>query len=372
MMRPSRVAFATMLVHFWLSIVLGFVNPRLPASLALPRSKKGVLLTAESSSASELDVNEDLGMPVASVKEAPFPTSASVIFQEKSGWGYLIDSFRSSWLGALQGNAKDLKTLMPEGVKWKNPVISDSDEEMMEVFNQFSEFFLEPGLFFFRTELVDEVTAIIRFQLSFWYPTPWRPRIIIPGQVTLRASSADLSTLLSVEEKWDVSLVNIIRQQLFPRFWDAWHAFSSPSPEYPPIRKVGSVDKVSFVEMPETVMLEIKWKGLAQYPGPPLLNIPGFGLFGLLKTSRPNRDPYFTVLPVEVESGKYSSSDGVEIKQSSWLLHVPTSLQEQVIDRIESQEVFYIDKTSLLREDIIKDEESDLELERDYQVGLGK
>ena len=77
------------------------------------------------------------------------------------------------------------------------------------------------------------------------------------------------------------------------------------------------------------------------------------------------------MLPVEVESGRYLSSDGVEMKQSSWLMHVPTSLQSQVMDKVESAEVFSVPKTSLLAEDTTLDSESDLEVERDYQVGLG-
>jgi len=80
------------------------------------------------------------------------------------------------------------------------------------------------------------------------------------------------------------------------------------------------------------------------------------------------------VLPAEVESGRFASkgNDGAEMKQSSWRLHVPTSLQDQLSDQIRTEQVFTIEKTSLLGEDTTQDGESDMEIERDYQVGLGK
>ena len=280
----------------------------------------------------------------------------------------LVSSIRDAWIDALQnGELTELQKLMSP-IKWTNPIVGDKESDVREAAKQFSEFFPEPNVMFFHTKYVDDNTFITRFQLSFWYPSPWRPRIIIPGELVVRKDS-DMK-IISIEEKWDLSLSDIFTKQMLPRFWDVWHSFSSPSPEYPPIKTLGSFGKVEFVEMPETVVIDVIWKGLANLPGPPLLAIPGFALFGFLKTSRPNRDPYYTVLPVEVESGKFTTPEGVIMKQSSWTMHVPTSLQSMIMDKVCSGVSYDIPTTSLLTDEDTVDTESDLEAEVDYQVGL--
>ena len=93
-------------------------------------------------------------------------------------------------------------------------------------------------------------------------------------------------------------------------------------------------------------------------------------MFGFLKTSRPNRDPYYTVLPVEVESGKFTTPQGISMKQSSWSMHIPTSLQPMIMDKVASGQLYEIPKASLLTDESTLDTESDLEAEVDYQVGL--
>jgi hypothetical protein len=104
------------------------------------------------------------------------------------------------------------------------------------------------------------------------------------------------------------------------------------------------------------------------------LSIPGFALFGILKTARRSRDPYYTVMPVEVQSGKYTNAQGQEIKKSTWVLHVPTSLQEKVLENVKSRKKFTINPTSLLSiasdSDITDAQEEDLGVQVDYQVGL--
>ena len=108
---------------------------------------------------------------------------------------------------------------------------------------------------------------------------PWRPRIIVPGRVTLTAD-ADNTSILSVVEEWEVTIPQIIAKQALPRLWDIWHIFSTPCPEFAPSKVLGREGRVSFVEMPPSIALEATWTGPAKYPGPPLLTIPGFSLFG--------------------------------------------------------------------------------------------
>ena len=280
----------------------------------------------------------------------------------------LLSSLRNAWLDALQsGELTQMQNLMSP-IKWQSPVVGNAESDIKEAVKQFSDFFSEPNVVFFHTKQLDSTTSTTRFQLSFWYPTPWRPRIIIPGELIVKRDGD--SRVLSVEEKWDLSLLDIFIKQMLPRFWDVWHSFSSPTPEYPPIKCIGSAGKVSFVEMPETLVIDVVWKGLASLPGPPLLAVPGFALFGFLKTSRPNRDPFYTVLPVEVESGKFVTPEGEIMKQSSWTMHVPTSLQPMIVDKVASGEFYEIQKNSLLTDEDTMDLESDLEAEVDYQVGL--
>lgn len=189
----------------------------------------------------------------------------------------------------------------------------------------------------------------------------WRPRMIVPATAMITFSE-DLRSVVSVKEKWDISLLEMIVRQFMPRFWDMLHVFCTPSPEYPPIKSLSRVGKVSFVELPETVVMETRWSGSAKYPGPPLLAVPGFSLFGFLKTSNPNKDPYYTSLPVEVQSGTYTDASGEEMKRSSWFYHVPTALQHEVMDRARAETVF-----PLLDLDG-PEEEDDEEYVKDYQT----
>lgn len=111
---------------------------------------------------------------------------------------------------------------------------------------------------------------------------------------------------------------------------------------------------------------------LSKKQGPPLLSIPGFALFGMLKTARRSRDPYYTVMPVEVQSGKYTDAQGREMKKSIWIFHVPTFLQEIVLEHVKSKKKFTINPTSLLSAaiDVNDAQEEDLGVQVDYQVGL--
>lgn len=151
-------------------------------------------------------------------------------------------------------------------------------------------------------------------------------------------------TVTKIDESWGVSAASIFFQQMVPRWWDIWHVFTSPGPEYPPItrRVAPSIDKVEFTSLPETLAMEVQWEGALQYPGPPLTSVPSFSLFGSLKGGRRNREPYFTVLPVEVRSEKFIAKEGgqgtetgEQKKRSVWVYHVPTHLQALVMDQWE-------------------------------------
>lgn len=195
----------------------------------------------------------------------------------------LVDSFRLSLIAALDGEQQKLFDLMPQGISWKSPVVS-SGSDLKDVLKQFSSFFKSPALTFFDVQY-KESQATINYQLSFWYPMFWRPRIIIPGTISLKFSS-DLNCIVDVMDVWDVTLFDILLKQLPPRWWDVFNSFSSPCPEYPPIKEIAKTGQVSFVELPATVAVEVRWSGPAEYPGPPSLIVPSFALFGTLRTSR--------------------------------------------------------------------------------------
>jgi len=180
-----------------------------------------------------------------------------------------LSTFRLAWKKALSGDASGLSSIMTEGLKWSNPVLQGaSEKEFKEALGQFGGFFSEPSVQFFDRKLIDSNSMTINYQLSFWYPSPWRPRIIIPGKVTLKSRSADFKEITEVTETWDISLSEIFFNQCLPRFWDLWHSFSSPTPEYPPVKVLGTEGKVQFLELPETLVIDVQWSGLAQFPVP--------------------------------------------------------------------------------------------------------
>ena len=279
----------------------------------------------------------------------------------------LSNSFIDSWRDGLKGNQINLRSLLSAKASWENPFVS-SVTDLMDGMVQFSNFFSEPALTVFNVKPIglSSNQVEIQYHISFWYPMAWRPRIIIPATAIITMSD-DLKSIISVKEKWETSMLSIFMDQLLPRFWDMWHVFCSPSPEYPPIKEIKKVGKVTFAELPQTVCMEVRWSGSSKYPGPPLLAAPSFSLFGGLRTSKPRRDPFHTVLPVEVQSGKYRDvTTGEDMKRSSWIYHVPTSLQEQIMDHARAETIF-----SLKDEESTDDEEGENpEAKLDYQTQL--
>lgn len=279
----------------------------------------------------------------------------------------ITSAFVEGWREGLKGNQINLKKVLAPQATWENPFVSSSSD-LMDGLAQFSNFFEEPALTVFKISPfgISGNQVEIEYHLSFWYPMAWRPRIVIPAKAIVTMSS-DQKSIISVKETWEISILDIFMKQLLPRFWDVWHVFCSPSPEYPPIKHIQQVGKVSFVELPQTVCMEVRWSGSSKYPGPPLLAAPSFSLFGALRTSKPRRDPYHTILPIEVQSGKFCDKDsGEDMKRSSWIYHVPTSLQEKIMDSAIAETVFPLSDDNVTDDDEGENPEAKL----DYQTQL--
>lgn len=273
------------------------------------------------------------------------------------------DKLTLGWKDALLGNTSSLENMLSDSTIWDNPFVS-STSELKEGFKKFSIFFEDIKFIVLNTTESSSEEVVIDYQLSFNYPAPWRPRVIIPGKACV--ITKDFETIESLREKWSVSVMDIFFKQVRPRWWDIWHVFCSPCPENPPPKTLGKVGAVSFVELPTTVAIEVSWAGAAKFPGPPLLVLPAFSLFGGLKTSRPNRDTFYTVLPVEVQSSRWLIS-GQEYKRSSWIIPVPSYLQDQVLSQAQRSEYQPVPKNP---DEIGEELEDDFVEEVDYQIGL--
>lgn len=278
-------------------------------------------------------------------------------------WKGFSDHFVESWRSALRGNSVSIEEVLSSSATWSGNPISSDLQSLKGGWSDFSSFFQDPAVVIFDQELSrddsGQYVIKLRFQLSFWYPMPWRPRIIIPGHLSLTCTAGDvtddgpssppsLTSVVAVKEKWDVSVADVLLKQLPPRAWDVWHIFSSPTPEYPPLTRAGKSGNVEFLELPETMAIEFAWSNLAKYPAPPLTVVPSFALFGQLRTSKPRRDPYFATMPVEAQSVKMTSGSGTKLKQSSWVLNVPSCLQEKVYEDALAGTVFQVPRSALM------------------------
>lgn len=250
--------------------------------------------------------------------------------------------FGQTLLSSLKGSGSlELEKILDPKCTFKSnsPFGISNRQELMISAQNFAEFFSDPQIVVFDAKANDSNSILkLRCQLSFWYPLPWRPRIIIPLEVDLSINSNDLSngqlSISHIEEKWEISPLEIFTKQMMPRWWDVWHVFVSPTPEYPPICRsvAATVDNVAFAELPETLVAEITWEGSSKFPGPPILSVPSFSLFGSLRTTRKNREGFSTVLPVEVQSSRFTSlASGEDRKRTVWVYHVPSHLQNVVL-----------------------------------------
>lgn len=275
------------------------------------------------------------------------------------------ENFATACSMALNGDQANLQKLVqsPE-INWNNPYTS-SASEVFGALKQIKDFFLDPKLVIFQYLKDSDNSFSMEYQLSFTYPIFWRPRLIIPGKIFVKLDN-DHSKAVDIVEKWEISVGDIIMKQFFPRLWDMWHLLQSPVPEYPPIRQLTKIRDVSFSILPQTVCMEVIWKGSSNYPGPSILTTPGFSLFGKLRTSRPNRDPIYAVLPTEVQCATFFDTNFNEnMKQSSWIFHVPTQLQDQIMEMAKLGI-----RTPIESFEDEPEVESDLIDEVDYQIGL--
>jgi hypothetical protein len=180
-----------------------------------------------------------------------------------------------------------LEELLENNGSWLNPFIS-SIAEAREGLQKFANFFSETSIVLFEHRILSPDTVEIIYQLSFWYPLPWRPRIIIPATAVLKLSPRTTLTpspilsssstnshsipttptlarkITSVTERWEVSPFDIFVKQMPPRLWDLWHALASPIPEYPPIKEVAKAGNVRMLELPHSICVEVHWSGAAK------------------------------------------------------------------------------------------------------------
>lgn len=316
----------------------------------------------------EENAQEEIAVSIMPLRPREGAQSSSA----ESGLEKVSSDFVSAWLKAFQGKLGPLKEVFPDNkAAWSSPV-SKTLEEMKEQFINFSDFFKDPALTVYDRQINTEKNEIVLdYQLSFWYPLPWRPRIIVPGKATITVN-AEGNRVLSVKDDWEVSVLNIMTKQAAPRLWDVWHIFSTPTPEYPPIKTFGRVDrKVTLVELPPTIAVETSWTGLAKFPGPPLLVMPGFALDGELRTSRPNRDPFLTTLPVESSSDSFAKEDGTAMKKNTFTMHVPTQLHSKVMGEIRQTEPTVMKtEAQILLENGETEGQDDETYESDAQVGI--
>ena len=288
--------------------------------------------------------------------------------QNQEEWYILANKFEDAWLSVFKGDQSKMNILLSKSkskeITWNNPLISNF-HELKEGWDNFAQFFQDPVLTIYNKSKNDKGKIILDFQLSFWYPIFWRPRIIIPGIVIIECNS-DYTSIIDVKEEWKVSISDIILKQLPPRFWDVWHLYSSPPSEYVPEEKIiGRENGVTFIQLPQQIVCDISWSNKAEYPGPPITTIPSFSLFGKFRTSLPNRDPTFATQPIEVSSAKYIAKDGEAWKQTTWSFTVPSCVHPEIIQVASNEEIFPCQM------DAVEEEENeDVNDVADYETGV--
>lgn len=269
-----------------------------------------------------------------------------------------------NFISALQSaiSCKDvspISTFLNKNVQWSSPVVKSGKDLLQEQLPGFLSFFYDPKLQVFAIESVSpsERKVKVRYQLSFWYPFPWRPRIIVPATATI-SFETDQRTILSVDEAWDITLFDILLKQIPPRFWDIWHVFSIPVPEYPPVTNIVPLkplqkEAISVVRLPESILYQAVWYAPKSLFGPPLTVIPGFSLYGRIGPAQgKGAEPYYTVKNVEVSSSRFLHPiTGEEMKLYRWRMHVPTCLQDKVLSLVQSRTKLLIEGDSLLGDD---------------------
>ena len=114
------------------------------------------------------------------------------------------------------GSTSNLDVLLENSgsMKWDNNVC-DTYKEMKDLFDGFSDFFLDPYVMSYDINMNEKTNAMeIDYQMSFTYPLPWRPRVIIPGKASL-SMNTELSKITSISEKWDITPTKIFLNQVY-------------------------------------------------------------------------------------------------------------------------------------------------------------
>ena len=190
----------------------------------------------------------------------------------------IIYQFTQAWKQSILGNNKDLLNLIsnPDTTPWDNPFVATT-KDYLDGLKSFSSFFIQPSLTIINTKLLTTATNTntyeLTYQLSFNYPMFWRPRIIIPATAII-AIDNNTNKMIKIKEVWNKTVLELFIQQFFPRWWDIFHLFTTPSPEYPPIKVVGKSQDVEYIEIAPTLYIEVRWQGPSDLPGPPLQAIP--------------------------------------------------------------------------------------------------
>eukprot|EP01031_Cornospumella_fuschlensis_P031959 gene31959-38642_t len=127
--------------------------------------------------------------------------------------------------------------MFSDDIQWTNGYLADNNQPKEEL-KSFLAFFEDPRVTVFDLQEMSPPQGgsegrqvQVRYQLSFSYPLPWRPRIVIPGNATIRFSAA--LRVERVEEHWEGALGGWARllASLPPRLWDLWHVFPTRAPE---------------------------------------------------------------------------------------------------------------------------------------------
>ena len=285
----------------------------------------------------------------------------------------LMDKLTSA-LRAETGGLHTLDAILHDELKYtsNSPIGITGKQDFLEAIEKFAGFFIDPRVLLISADQKQDNIVKINCQFSFEYPLPWRPRIIIPIEATVTFSDYSPSDrrirIVSIKEAWKESAMTIFLQQVLPRWWDAWHVFSSPSPEFPPIKTniEPKQNGVTFSELSESLYIEVTWEAPTIYPGPPILSLPSFSLFGDLATSKLGREKFSTSMPPEIQSSRFTCSTTKKpMKRTRWIFHIPTSLQHLFMANETQQLQIRQDKCPLISLDEYNQELAALDAQSD-------
>lgn len=282
-----------------------------------------------------------------------------------------VISFCKLWKSFMQGTSDEIITNY-SSIRLETPLFT-TFHDFHDRMKGFINFIRQPNFTVFKYHKSDVVNDFrgfdffIEYQWSFYYPNPWNSRIICPG--TMIISLNDKGTIESVKDDWKFSIFELFQKQYIPRFWDIWHIFSSPCPEYPPMKQIKQLGNVEILEIQSSLVCDVSWSGLYKYPGPPLSVIPSFSLFGNLKTSKPNRDEFYAVLPVDIYTSKYfDSMKNESMKKTTWSFVVPSTLNDFVLENKVLNQINNFSSSEVDDDELIENE--DPSIKPDYVIGL--